>query len=317
MPALHLLRAALFIAGACASLSAQGAGEERKAAPYRISRGDRVSVSVLGEPELKVTGARVEPVGTVNLVLVKEVRLAGLTILEAEAAVAKAYQDGRFLRSPRVTITVEEYAPRTVIVSGKPPVIKSIVGTDAPDQLYGTDGNDVLVGYTPGYFGQYVQDGVVPRTQIAPTLRFIMNLAAQYDLTISNIFHAGDGNLHPNFLFDSHRPGDLEKVGHISAQLMRRVIEAGGTRLRPILMTSVAIVAGMLPVALGSGEGGDFRAPLGRAVIGGVITSTLLTLLVIPTFYDMLSSWRAAFLRRVLGWGRAPQPAAPERVAPG
>ena len=57
--------------------------------------------------------------GTVNLVLVKEVRLAGLTILEAEAAVAKAYQDGRFLRSPRVTITVEEYAPRTVIVSGK------------------------------------------------------------------------------------------------------------------------------------------------------------------------------------------------------
>ena len=102
-----------------ASLSAQGAGEERKAAPYRISRGDRVSVSVLGKPELKVAGARVEPVGTVNLVLVKEVRLAGLTILEAEAAVAKAYQDGRFLRSPRVTITVEEYAPRTVIVSGK------------------------------------------------------------------------------------------------------------------------------------------------------------------------------------------------------
>jgi len=119
MPALHLLRVALLIAGACASLSAQGAGEERKAAPYRISRGDRVSVSVLGEPELKVAGARVEPVGTVNLVLVKEVRLAGLTILEAEAAVAKAYQDGRFLRSPRVTITVEEYAPRTVIVSGK------------------------------------------------------------------------------------------------------------------------------------------------------------------------------------------------------
>ena len=76
------------------------------------------------------------------------------------------------------------------------------------------------------------------------------------------------------------------------------LIEAGGVRLRPILMTTLAIVAGMIPVALGHGEGGEFRAPLGRAVIGGVITSTLLTLLVIPTFYDILSDWREAFLKR-------------------
>ncbi|HLV68628.1 MAG TPA: efflux RND transporter permease subunit [Polyangiaceae bacterium] len=75
------------------------------------------------------------------------------------------------------------------------------------------------------------------------------------------------------------------------------IIEAGGVRLRPIVMTSVAIVAGMLPVAIGHGEGADFRAPLGRAVIGGVITSTLLTLLVIPTFYDVLSSLRDRALR--------------------
>ena len=70
------------------------------------------------------------------------------------------------------------------------------------------------------------------------------------------------------------------------------IIEAGGVRLRPILMTSFAIIAGMTPVAIGHGEGADFRAPLGRAVIGGVITSTLLTLLVIPTFYDVLASMR-------------------------
>ncbi len=112
------LALALFVAasGDCAG---QGEPEARRATAYKISRGDRISVSVLGEPELKVAGARVEPVGTVNLVLVKEVRLAGLTVSEAEAAVAKAYQEGRFLRGPRVTITVEEYAPRTVIVSGK------------------------------------------------------------------------------------------------------------------------------------------------------------------------------------------------------
>src|SRR6185295_17563016 len=70
------------------------------------------------------------------------------------------------------------------------------------------------------------------------------------------------------------------------------IIEAGRARLRPILMTTLALIAGMIPVALGHGEGADFRAPLGRAIIGGVVTSTLLTLLVIPTFYDILSGWR-------------------------
>ncbi|HLL23883.1 MAG TPA: efflux RND transporter permease subunit, partial [Kofleriaceae bacterium] len=77
------------------------------------------------------------------------------------------------------------------------------------------------------------------------------------------------------------------------------LIEAGRVRLRPIVMTSVAIIAGMIPVAIGSGEGGDFRAPLGRAVIGGVITSTVLTLLVIPTYYDILTNWRDALGRRL------------------
>jgi HAE1 family hydrophobic/amphiphilic exporter-1 len=77
------------------------------------------------------------------------------------------------------------------------------------------------------------------------------------------------------------------------------LIEAGRIRLRPIVMTSVAIVAGMLPVAIGAGEGQDFNAPLGRAVIGGVITSTLLTLLVIPTVYEITDDVRSWFLARL------------------
>jgi hypothetical protein len=64
------------------------------------------------------------------------------------------------------------------------------------------------------------------------------------------------------------------------------------------MMTTVALIAGMIPVARGVGEGADFRAPLGRAVIGGVITSTLLTLLVIPTFYEILDEWRTKLLAR-------------------
>jgi HAE1 family hydrophobic/amphiphilic exporter-1 len=77
------------------------------------------------------------------------------------------------------------------------------------------------------------------------------------------------------------------------------LVEAGAVRFRPIIMTSVAVIAGMLPVALGRGEGGDFRAPLGLAVIGGVITSTLLTLLVIPTFYDIVANGRDRMLARL------------------
>jgi HAE1 family hydrophobic/amphiphilic exporter-1 len=79
------------------------------------------------------------------------------------------------------------------------------------------------------------------------------------------------------------------------------IIMAGRTRLRPIMMTTLALVAGMVPVALGYGEGADFRAPLGRAVIGGVIASTVLTLLVIPTVYEIFDDWRlwlASKLRR-------------------
>jgi len=77
------------------------------------------------------------------------------------------------------------------------------------------------------------------------------------------------------------------------------LVEAGAVRFRPIVMTSVAVIAGMLPVALGRGEGGDFRAPLGLAVIGGVITSTILTLLVIPTFYDIVANGRDRLLARL------------------
>jgi HAE1 family hydrophobic/amphiphilic exporter-1 len=64
--------------------------------------------------------------------------------------------------------------------------------------------------------------------------------------------------------------------------------KAGPTRLRPILMTTFAMIFGMVPVALGLGEGAEFRAPMGQAVIGGLITSTLLTLFIVPVVYSIL-----------------------------
>ncbi len=95
--------------------------------------------------------------------------------------------------------------------------------------------------------------------------------------------------------------------------LREALIQAGAIRLRPILMTTFALIAGMIPVALGSGEGAQFRAPMGVAVIGGVITSTFLTLLVIPTGYEILDEWRSAFMRAI---GSKPKQMTAEHAVP-
>lgn len=75
----------------------------------------------------------------------------------------------------------------------------------------------------------YTQDGVVPRTQISPTLRFIADVSQRYGLVISNIFHAGDGNLHPLILWDHRVPGQLEKVKQASDEILQYCITVGGS----------------------------------------------------------------------------------------
>ena len=85
---------------------------------------------------------------------------------------------------------------------------------------------------------------------------------------------------------------------------LQAVIEAGHKRARPIVMTSIAMSAGMLPSALGVGEGGSFRAPMATAVIGGIIVSTVLSLIVVPAFFlimDDLSQLLARIFRGVIG----------------
>jgi glycolate oxidase len=74
-----------------------------------------------------------------------------------------------------------------------------------------------------------VQDGVVPRTQIAPTLRVIAATGNKYGLTISNIFHAGDGNMHPIILFNPRVAGDLEKARHAGEDILTHCIAVGGS----------------------------------------------------------------------------------------
>ncbi|MFN3432220.1 MAG: efflux RND transporter permease subunit, partial [Candidatus Sericytochromatia bacterium] len=76
------------------------------------------------------------------------------------------------------------------------------------------------------------------------------------------------------------------------------LLTAGHDRLRPIIMTTIAMIAGMTPIALGIGEGTERLSPLATAVIGGLITSTLLTLVVIPVAYTFVDDLQGVMRRR-------------------
>ena len=101
----------------------------------------------------------------------------------------------------------------------------------------------------------------------------------------------------------------LDAARHEEAQGVPReeaLMHAGRKRFRPILMTTFALIAGMLPVAIGVGEGGEFYRPMAVAIIGGTITSTVLTLLMVPSFYDSIENAKdrmiAKFGRRAERW---------------
>ncbi|WP_028454965.1 efflux RND transporter permease subunit [Chitinilyticum litopenaei] len=96
----------------------------------------------------------------------------------------------------------------------------------------------------------------------------------------------------------------VDFVNHLRGQGLERaaaIAEAGRVRLRPILMTTAAMVVGMLPLALAIGEGAEARAPMAHAIIGGLITSTVLTLVVVPVVFTYLDDLGAACLRRLRG----------------
>ncbi len=89
-----------------------------------------------------------------------------------------------------------------------------------------------------------------------------------------------------------------KQLRHRGLSRMEALLKAGPIRLRPILMTTFAMIFGMIPVALGLGEGAGFKAPMGRAVIGGLISSTVLTLVVVPVVYTILDDIVAFLLGR-------------------
>ncbi|HMD02024.1 MAG TPA: efflux RND transporter permease subunit, partial [Candidatus Baltobacteraceae bacterium] len=89
----------------------------------------------------------------------------------------------------------------------------------------------------------------------------------------------------------------IERLRRMGFERTEAIREAGSQRLRPILMTSSATTLGMLPIALGFGAGSELRAPMAITIIGGLVTSTLLSLIVIPVTYTLVDDIRKRFSR--------------------
>ena len=98
----------------------------------------------------------------------------------------------------------------------------------------------------------------------------------------------------------------LRARGHSVVEAAR---EAARTRFRPILMTAISTIVGILPLALGQGAGAESRTPLGMAVVGGMLFATLLTLFVVPAAYVLADRVATAGFE----WARALRPEAPRR----
>ena len=113
---MNRVRFALLLALLAPSLLAQVA--EKKNYVHTLSLADRVRVAVFQEDDL-TSLTRIDARGRVNLPLIGEIAIGGLTVVDAQAAIEQAYREGRFLRNPQVTVSVEEYAPREVSIQGR------------------------------------------------------------------------------------------------------------------------------------------------------------------------------------------------------
>jgi HAE1 family hydrophobic/amphiphilic exporter-1 len=94
------------------------------------------------------------------------------------------------------------------------------------------------------------------------------------------------------------------QLRHAGRSTRDALLEAGEVRLRPILMTTVAMIAGMIPVALAKGDGAEMRVPMAVAIIGGLVTSTALTLGIVPVVYSLLDALREKLWKPVLAAGQ-------------
>ncbi len=204
----------------------------------------RITLRILRRPEsVRTLLAGFESVDGAGLA-VSEVIAAGvlasameimdrLTLEAAEAAVSAGYPlvEGLLLIELDGTREqVEEDTDRVIAIFEQVGATEvRVAESDAERSLFwrGRKAAFAAVGrVSPDY---YVQDGVVPRGELTAVLRRIGQLAEEHGLRVGNVFHAGDGNLHPLVLYDASVPGELEKAGRLAEEILVACVDAGGS----------------------------------------------------------------------------------------
>ncbi len=157
-----------------------------------------------------------------------------LAIAAAEAATGAGYPTDAAavliveLEGEPEDVAAESELVRALFAETQPTSVR-VAGSEAERQLIwkGRKGAFSAVGrLAPDYI---VQDGVVPRSKLAHALREIERLGTEFDLRVANVFHAGDGNLHPLILFDGRQPGALERAEGLAGEILRLCIRLGGS----------------------------------------------------------------------------------------
>jgi glycolate oxidase len=128
----------------------------------------------------------------------------------------------------REAVAEQALAIRDVCLSAGAREVREAEAAEERARLWaGRKGSISALGrLAPNY---YVLDGVVPRTKLPVVLRGVYDTCARYGFPVANVFHAGDGNLHPNILFDERKPGETARVLEVGAEIMRLCVEAGGS----------------------------------------------------------------------------------------
>ncbi len=156
-----------------------------------------------------------------------------LAIEAAEKAVQAGYPKAKALlivelEGPKEEVAEEALALLEVLESTHPQEVRVAQGETERQAIWkGRKAAFSAVGrLSPDYI---VQDGVVPRTRLGEALREIERLAQAYGLRVANVFHAGDGNLHPLVLYDGKRPGELERAEELAGEILRLCLRLGGS----------------------------------------------------------------------------------------
>jgi glycolate oxidase len=157
-----------------------------------------------------------------------------LSIEAAEQATGAGYR-----RDAGAALLVELDGPREECISGLEQIMELCCAAGALDVRVAQDEQErdliwrtrkaafaAMGRIAPAY---YVQDGVIPRTRLSEVLREIDRLAAEHELRVANVFHAGDGNLHPLVCYDHTREGEAERAEELSGLIVKACVDAGGS----------------------------------------------------------------------------------------